>query len=190
MITVPRRVVLTGLASFPLAMEFLKSSQMALAAPLEDVEITTQKGFSQSAILATPVTIPASAVLLIHGSAGLIDLYRDWTIQFANEGFLALAVDNIGGTDGLSAWIEWLKQQPQCNGKVGVVGWSSGAEWALNVSTTTPVEATVAYVSLFDTVAEVLSHLKGPVLVHLAEGDTSEEAAEGFEAQMKQAGKS
>src|SRR5262249_17535647 len=157
------------LASALLTVEFLKSGQIALAAAtLEDVEITTPKGFSQSAIFAAPLTVPVPAVLLIHGSAGLIDLYRDWTIQFANEGFVALPVDNIEGTEGLSAWITWLKHQLHCNGKVGVVGWSSGAEWALDVSTATPVEATVAYVRLFETVAEVLSHLKGPVLVHLA----------------------
>jgi carboxymethylenebutenolidase len=73
---------------------------------------------------------------------------------------------------------------------VGVVGWSSGAQWALLVSMATPVEATVVYVDVLETDAKRFAHLKGPVLAHLGDQDTFEAEAERFEAKMEEAGRS
>jgi carboxymethylenebutenolidase len=185
MITIPRRVALIGLGA-----AFLRSGRTASAeTALESVEITTESGYTQSAVIATPATASAPALLLIHGSDGLTDQYKDWALQLAKEGFVALAVDNVGGSEELSAWVRWLKHDPRTNGKVGLVGWSSGSQWSLLVAITTPVEATVVYVGLVDTVAERLAHLKGPILAHLGDQDTSKEAADMFEARMKEAGR-
>jgi carboxymethylenebutenolidase len=191
MIVMHRRMALTGLASLPLAAGLLNLVRHALAETgLENVEIVTPNGFSQSAVMVAPATVPAPALLLIHGSDGLTDQYKDWAVDFAREGFVALAVDDVGGSEELSAWVEWLKHDPRTNSKVGVVGWSSGSQWALLVSMATPVEATVVYVGLVDTVAERLTHLRGPVLAHLGNEDTSKEAAEMLQDKMNEAGRS
>jgi carboxymethylenebutenolidase len=191
MTTIPRRLLLAGLASVPLAAGWLKPGRHALAEPtLENVEIGTPRGASKSAVLAAPATAPGPAVVLVHGSGGLTDQYKDWAVQLANEGFVALALDDVGGTEEIAAWIEWLKGDPRSNGKVGVVGWDYGAEWALFVSMSTPVEATVVYVGLADVGAESLAHLKGPVLAHLGEQGTGLGLVEMFEREMKEAGRS
>jgi carboxymethylenebutenolidase len=119
----------------------------------------------------------------------LIDVYRTWTTQLVQEGFVGLAVDEVG-LDRIKAWIEWLKRDPRTSGKVGVVGWSSGADLALTVSRVTPVEATVLYVGLYT--GTDLSRLKGPMLGHFGEHDPQypKDKVETFERQMKRAGKS
>ncbi len=199
MITIPRRMLLAGLASVALA-TVPKSGRRALAdTALEDVSVKTPSGRTVSAVLAVPATVPAPSVLLIHGSGGLSDLYKSWAMEFAKEGFVGLAVDLYGGqprTDDamgetLVAWIEWLKGDGRTNGKVGIVGWSFGAKWALKASLAAPVEATVMYVSV-TWPRDELTRLKGPVLGHFGERDpsTSKSLVEMFEARMKEAGKS
>jgi carboxymethylenebutenolidase len=154
-------------------------------------------------------------VLLIHGSGGLSDRVKGFTDHFARDGFFALALDLFDGrtaTDNaarealvneansnpakaaetIAAWIEWLKADRRTNGKVGVVGWSFGARWALEASINTPVAATVVYVGLVQRGAKDLARLKGPVMLHLAErdDDVSKPDVKWFEKTMAEAGKS
>jgi carboxymethylenebutenolidase len=153
-------------------------------------------------------------VLLIHGSAGVSDNIKAFTRGFARDGFFALALDLYDGRlpkddamrsilmsevnsnaakaiETITAWVDWLKADARTNGKVGIVGWSFGAEWALKASVASPVEATVVYVGLVWPRDELI-HIKGPVLGHFGERDTSvsKSFAEMFEARMKEAGKS
>jgi carboxymethylenebutenolidase len=118
--------------------------------------VRTPSGRTVSGIVAIPATVPAPAVLLIHGSGGLNDRVKGFTEHFARDGFFALALDLFDGrtaTDNAAravlvneansnpakaaetiiAWIEWLKADRRTNGKVGVVGLSFGARWALEV---------------------------------------------------------
>ena len=92
----------------------------------------------------------------------------------------------------IAAWLAWLKADSRCNGKVGAVGWSFGAEWALEASMQTPVDATVLYVGLAYPGAERLRSLKGPVMVHLGERDpdVSKGDLAMFEGMLAEAGKS
>ena len=101
-------------------------------------------------MMAVPATIPAPAVLLIHGSSGLSVVIKGFTEHFARDGFFALALDLFDGrtanddehraglrhevnsnpamaAETIAAWIKWLKADRRTNGKVGVVGYSFGA---------------------------------------------------------------
>lgn len=172
MTKIPRRMVLTGLATAPFVAKLTGLNRPASAQTgLEIVSVKTPSGRSVSGVVAVPLTDPAPAVLLIHGISGLTDWVKVFTDQFARDGFLALAVDLFDGrtakddaaravlrnetnsnpakaAETIAAWIEWLKADRRTNGKVGVVGWSFGARWALEASINTPVEATVVYVGL------------------------------------------
>jgi carboxymethylenebutenolidase len=214
MIPICRRAVVARLANAPLVPVFLGLSRASLAEiALEAVSIETPSGRTISGVIGVPAAIPAPAVLLIHGSPGLSDVIKSFAHDFARDGFLALALDLFDGrtakdetarwvlrseananpakaTETIAAWIAWLRADPRTNGKVGIVGWSFGAEWALRASVAIPVEATVIYVGLMWP-RDSLAHLKGPVLGHFGERDEiSRTFVELFEAKMQEAGKS
>ncbi len=159
-----------------------------------------------------PETEPAGAVLLIHEWWGLNDQIRSVVPKFAEAGFLSLAVDlyqkqvaetpekardlmqNIQpdvATDTLLTWIEWLREHPKSNGKVGTVGWCFGGGWSLNASLAAPVDATVIYYGRCEKSAEEVGSLQGPVLGHFATQDQfiNQDMVSGFEASMDAAGK-
>jgi carboxymethylenebutenolidase len=216
MTKIPRRMVLAGLAAVPLIAKLTGPNRPASAQTgLEAVSVKIPSGRTVSGMVAVPATVPAPAVLLIHGSGGLSDTVKGFTSDFARDGFFALALDLFDGrtasddaaravlvneansnpakaAETIAAWIEWLKADRRTNGKVGVVGWSFGARWALEASLNTPVEATVVYVGLVQRGAKHLAHLKGPVMLHLAErdNDVSKSDVKWFEKTMAEAGKS
>ncbi|MDF1736353.1 MAG: dienelactone hydrolase family protein [Minwuia sp.] len=209
-----RRTVLKGAASLPLA-AILADPMLARAAAhgLQDVSITTAGGKSVHAALALPATAPAAAVLLIHEWWGLNDQIKSVAARLAEEGYVALAVDLYDGkvatdpgdarsymgqvnggeaTDTLASWIGWLKDHEKTNGKVATVGWCFGGGWSLNASIAAPVDGTIVYYGNVSRKAADLKALKGPVLGHFATEDQwiNKAMVSGFEAEMKQAGKS
>lgn len=214
-----RRSVLKGLAAAPLATglaNVLADPKLARAAAdsLEDVELTLSNGDTVRASLARPADTPAPAVLLIHEWWGLNDQIKTMAAEFAEQGYLALAVDLYGGevaeagdretarslmqsvdaevaTETLTAWVDWLKQHDESTGKVATVGWCFGGGWSLNASIASPVDATVIYYGNVDRPVEKLEQLEGPVLGHFARQDQSitPEMVETFASRMDEAGK-
>ena len=159
-----------------------------------------------------PETEPAGAVVLIHEWWGLNDQIRSVVPKFAEAGFLSLAVDLYQkqvaespnnaralmqsvqpdvATDALVTWIEWLREHPKSNGKVGTVGWCFGGGWSLNASIATPVDATVIYYGRCAKGADEVATLKGPVLGHFATQDQfiNQDMVSVFEKSMDEAGK-
>ncbi len=207
-----RRAFLVGAASLPLAtILFHPELAAAQAAKLEPVsiegEMATAKGF-----LAVPKMTPAPAVILIHEWWGLNDQIKAVAQEYADNGYLALAIDLHGGkiaatpeearaltgavdpliaTDQLVAAITFLRSDSRGNGKVGTVGWCFGGGWSLNASIAAPVDATVIYYGRVTRMAEDLKKLSGPVLGHFGTEDKfiNAEMVGGFEEEMKKAGK-
>jgi len=213
MTVVPRRSVLTGLAGLPLA-AVLADPRLAAAAAagLEPVSLTTPSGRPVAASLTVPATAPAPTVILIHEWWGLNDQIKAVAAEFANQGYMGLAVDLYGGqvapdagaaqslmeavdpaaaTETLVAWGDWLKAEPRSTGKLGTVGWCFGGAWSLNTSIATPVDATVIYYGRVERSVEDLKKLNGPVLGHFAEQDQwiNRDMVGGFETNMAEAGK-
>jgi carboxymethylenebutenolidase len=178
-----------------------------------DVEIKLQDGRTVRAALAKPSAARAPGLILIHEWWGLNDEMREVAARMAGEGYLALAVDLFEGRTAnepsgakelmssldpakakttLVGWIDWLRNAPGSNGKVGTLGFCLGGAWSLNASLAAPVDATVIYYGNVKKTAEQLKSLKGPVLGHFGRLDQaiSVEMAEGFREALHAAKKS
>ena len=209
---VSRRGVLKGAAATSLA-AILASPSLARAAAdsLDTVRLTTAGGKSVTAALALPDARPAPAVLLVHEWWGLNDQIKSVARAFAQEGYVALAIDLYDGRvadgrgaarnlmsqvdsgeafDTVASWVRWLKAQTTVNGRVGTVGWCFGGGWSLNASIAEPVDATVIYYGRVNQPAEQLAKLRGPVLGHFAthDGWIDRDMVGTFEDRMKALG--
>ena len=216
MVPLQRRSLLAGIASLPLA-TILADPRLARAAAEETqtVTITTPSGHKVSGALALPDAKPAPAVLLIHEWWGLNDHIKTMAVEFAKQGYVALAVDLYGGkvamaddrdaakalmsavdggvaTETLTAWAQWLRAHEASTGKLGTVGWCFGGGWSLNASIATPVDATVIYYGRVNRASEDFVNLKGPVQGHFAtrDGFINSDMVGEFEKMMAEAKKS
>jgi carboxymethylenebutenolidase len=209
-----RRTLVAGIAGMPLAAILADPRLTAMAAETtEMVTIKTPSGHDVMGALAVPAATPAPAVLLVHEWWGLNDEIKTMAAEFAKEGFLALAADLYNGKvaanpddagtymkavdpaqaeETLASWVAWLRSDSRSSGKVGTVGWCFGGGWSLNASLTSPVDATVIYYGQVERPVDELKKLKGPVLGQFAEQDQwiTPARVQGFEANMKAAGKS
>lgn len=208
-----RRAFLGGLISLPLA-AVLAHPVLARAAAdkLSKVTVPTASGGTGLGYVAMPATTPAPTVLLIHEWWGLNDQIKSVAAEFANQGYVALAVDLYGGKVGtkpdearalmkavdpaaataeLAAWVKWLRGHKAGNGKIGTIGWCFGGGWSLNASLAAPVDATIIYYGNVKKTAAELQPLKSPVLGHFATEDKwiNADMVGGFEKAMAEAGK-
>lgn len=181
------------------------------AAELETVTIRTSKGRSAKAALAKPKA-KGPAVLLLHEWWGLNDQIKSVAREFANQGYLALAIDLYDGKiatnaddagkymgaldrpaaiDLMGAAIDFLARHPLSTGKVGTVGWCMGGGLSLDASIARPVDATIVYYGSVTHPLAELKKLKGPLLGHFAERDQwiDHKMVDPFEDRLKQAGK-
>ena len=135
----------------------------------ESVSIQGHKGEMVSAYTARPMGAgPFPGVVLIHHLPGWGEFYREMTRKFAHHGYAAIShnlyhrlgeghaddvaakaraeggvADDqvIGDTEGAT---QWLKAQPYCNGKIGVIGSCSGGRQAfLYACNTKSIDAVV-----------------------------------------------
>ena len=208
-----RRQVVVGLAGLSLANLLADPAKVArAAAALQTVSTTTPSGRSVSAALALPESKPAAAVMLIHEWWGLNDQIKSVASELAKQGYLGLAIDLYGGksagkpedaealmnavvpaeaSETMSTWVDWLRQHPDCNGKIASIGWCFGGGMALQAALDRPLDATVIYYGNVARSADELKSVKGPVLGQFANEDQwiSPAMVDGFEAAMRQAGK-
>ncbi len=207
-----RRSLIKGIASLPLATVLATPSlARAAAETTRTVKITTDGGREVAAAVAMPATTPAPVVLLIHEWWGLNDQIKTMAVEFADKGYMAVAVDLFGrvatdptearaltqgvkpeeALDTMTSWVRWARNHQDSTRKLATVGWCFGGGWSLNTATAAPVDACVVYYGRCNLPAERLAKLEGPVLGHFATQDKSiNEAMVGeFEANMKQAGK-
>jgi carboxymethylenebutenolidase len=209
-----RRNFLKGAAVLPLA-TVLAYPELARAQAdaVSNVSIPTASGGMAMGVLAMPAKLPAPTVLLIHEWWGLNDQIKSVAVEFAKLGYIALAVDMYGGkmagsaeeakalmsaveaasgTEQLVTLIDYLKNHKSSTGKVGTIGWCFGGGWSLSASIATPVDATIIYYGRCTQTAAELATLNNPVLGHFGTEDQSINAqmVGGFEAAMKEAGKS
>lgn len=208
-----RRNFLKGAAVLPLATVLAYPDlARAQAGGVTDVRVPTPSGGTAMGVLAMPAKLPAPTVLLIHEWWGLNDQIKSVAVEFAKQGYIALAVDMYGGnvasdrdgakalmsavdgasgTEQLVTLVDFLKKHKNSTGKVGTIGWCFGGGWSLNASIATPVDATVIYYGRCNKSAADLATLNSPVLGHFGTLDKSinAEMVGGFEAAMKDAGK-
>jgi carboxymethylenebutenolidase len=167
----------------------------------ERITITTNDG-SFEAYVARPAQTPAAAVVVIQEIFGVNQVMRDITDGLAGQGYLAVcpdlfwriepgiditdqsdaewkrafelfnAFDVEAGVEDIQATITAVRGRPDCNGKVGAVGFCLGGLLAFLTATRTDADAAVAYygVGIENRTAEA-EKLARPVLLHIAEQD-------------------
>lgn len=212
--SVHRRTLLKGLASLPLA-TILGDTLIAraVAATTDSVEITTADGDTIRGALALPEAQRAPAVLLIHEWWGLNDQIKSMAVEFAREGYVALALDLYDGDVATNssqamrylnrvadsplearrkviAWTNWLREHERSTGKVGVVGWCFGGGWALNTAIAAEVDATVIYYGNVNRPVTQLERVNSPILGHFGTQDQriNREMVGTFEERLERAG--
>ncbi len=208
-----RRSFIKGLISLPLA-AVLADPVLASAAAkgVEDISIKMPNGQKTSAVVAYPKQDNAPTLFLIHEWWGLNDQIKAVAKEFANEGFLVVAVDMYNGkvattgkdakalmmgmdknlaNEAVVSWVNWLKSNPKGNGKVATLGWCFGGGWSLNTSLLTAVDATVIYYGHLNKTAKQLASLQSPVLGHFGtlDNNINEKMVGDFEREMDKAGK-
>jgi carboxymethylenebutenolidase len=133
-------------------------------------------------------------VLVVHENRGLNPHIEDIARRIALEGFMAFAPDALaplGGYPGdedkarelfskldpekvredFVAAAEWLKNRPDCTGKIGVVGFCFGGGIANVVATRLPDLAAAVPFYGAQPKAEDVPRIKAPLLIHYAEHD-------------------
>ena len=202
-----RRRVLKTLGSIPLV---AVSGGLGAAARSSgnSVSILLSNGKPVHGYFVEPGSTPAGGVVLIHEGRGLVGWMKENARKFANEGYLAVAVDLYEGkvardsshartlrnrvkrkraTETLVKWIEWLRDHSGSNGRIGTIGWCYGGGWALDAAIATPVQATVIYYGDCARSKKKTKQLEGPVMGHFATKDEwiTVQIVKKFERSMK-----
>ena len=184
-----------------------------MASKTNDVELKLGSGGTVRAALARPAAARAPALILIHEWWGLNDEMREVAVRMADAGYLALSVDLFEGqvaaepararelmtgvnaakaTETVVGWVNWLRRDGGCNGRIGALGFCMGGAWALNTAIAAPLDAAVIFYGNCKKTAAELATLRGPVQGHFGRLDQgiTVEMAEGFREALKAAGKS
>lgn len=155
-------------------------------------------GKTLNGYLAVPASEgPHPALVLIHEWWGLNDNIKDYAEKFADEGYVALAVDMYDGkvtTDQAEAgqWagavrgdidaamanlqtaVDYLKSRADVDdAKLGSVGWCFGGGWSYQMAKNDlGMKATVMYYGQFDAEHD-FEHMKSTILGHFGEEDAN-----------------
>jgi carboxymethylenebutenolidase len=147
--------------------------------------------------LALPATGTGPGVLVLHAWWGLTDMIRGFCSRLADSGFVAFAPDLYGGQiastipeaevlsdalDGQAAMslvtqsVDFLWNHDRVSrGRLGVIGFSLGAYYALNLSAADP-DRVKAVVLFYGTGGADLANAKAAYLGHFAGADPHEPA--------------
>jgi carboxymethylenebutenolidase len=165
------------------------------------------------AYLATPESGSGPGVLVLHAWWGLTSAFTDICDQLAAEGYVALApslyasgatADTIAEAEALMsshdeatdskaialAATDHLRGLPAVTGsQIGVIGYSMGAYWALQLSQLRPEDVS-AVVTVYGTDDGDYQTAKAAYLGHFAEHDDYEplEAVKALEERIREAG--
>lgn len=93
---------------------------------------------------------------------------EEWNRAFA----LKNGMDQDKAVEDLKATLVWLRQQPECSGKAGTVGYCLGGRLAFMMATRSAADANVSYYGVgLDALLGELDRISKPLLMHVAEQD-------------------
>ncbi|MEP6668676.1 MAG: dienelactone hydrolase family protein [Chthoniobacter sp.] len=182
----------------------------------ETAEYDSPKGAGKmKGYLAKPAATTGKrpGIIVVHENRGLNPYIEDVVRRVAVEGYVAFGPDALtplGGypgddekgkdlqakrkpeeiTEDFVAAAQWLAKHPDCNGKIGVVGFCFGGGMANTLAVRLP-EIVVAAVPFYgrQPVAADVPKIKAALLLHYAGLDTRiNEGWPAYEAALKQAG--
>lgn len=201
-----------------LSPQFAAAQQIAANDPritTSRLEFSSPKGYGKvSGYLALPSgpKLQRKTILVIHENRGLNPHIEDITRRLALEGFLAFAPDALsplGGYPGdedkareLFATLDqkktandflaaagFLQSHPDCNGKIGAIGFCYGGGIVNMLATHMPeLAAGIPFYGMQPAESDVIK-IKSPMLIHYAGEDPRINAgAPAYEAALKAAG--
>jgi carboxymethylenebutenolidase len=152
-----------------------------------EVNLPTATGKVRGQLTFPDVKNPLPALVLLPDDKGLTGWIKQSAAELASIGYVVLTLDlekhtftrpPIGNERllaDLAGAVRWLRRQPQVlPGSIGVLGWSEGADRALALAATTPVQACVACFGNLSAEPALLAGLRAtPVLVLVAGQDKS-----------------
>jgi carboxymethylenebutenolidase len=181
----------------------------------QQITYESPKGHGPTKALLAKPAAPGKygAVVVVHENRGLNPYIEDVARRLAVAGFIALAPDglsSLGGYPGdddtgramqakldsskllmdFIAAYEWLKKDPDTNGKIGAVGFCFGGSVVNSMAVMLPdLAAGVPYYGSHAK-AEDVPRIKAPLLIHQAELDTRlVTGLPAYEAALKENGK-
>jgi carboxymethylenebutenolidase len=169
---------------------------------MTEVTIRAADGGSFKAYLAAPKGGKGPGIVLIQEIFGINKVMRDLADGFAAQGYAVMCPDlfwrqepgiditdqskaewdkafqlfqgfnSDTGVDDLKATLAALRKHPQCNGKVGSVGYCLGGKLAYLMATRSDSDANVGYygVGIQDLTGEA-RNIKKPLMLHIAGKD-------------------
>lgn len=169
---------------------------------MSDLKIAASDGGAFGGYLAKPATDKAPAILVIQEIFGVNQVMRDICDWLAGQGYLAFAPDLFWriepgiditdktdeewkrafelfqafdvekGVKDIKATVAALRSHPNCNSKVGAVGYCLGGKMAYLTASRTEADCSVSYygVGLEELLGES-SNIKAPLLMHVASED-------------------
>ena len=167
----------------------------------EPLQVTSFDGHRVGAFLHRPPKSPAPGLVMIPEIFGINLPLREMAARYAMEGFAVLVLDSFSrmerevdlgyddaghdkgralhkafdyatGVKDMQAGISHLRARPECNGKVGVVGFCLGGTMAYLAASRTDVDAAVGYygtrIHLFTGEGRAIAR---PLILHFGELD-------------------
>ncbi len=175
----------------------------------ERLSFDTPKGKIDGYLVRPKAKGKRPVILVIHENRGLNPHLEDVARRFAQEGFLAYAIDLlslVGGTPpdedaarelhpklnqddavaALVAAVEFLKTHPESTGKVGAVGFCFGGLMVNRLAASSKsLDAGVAYYGR-QVAADQVTNISAPLMLHYAEKDAGVNAGiAAYEAALK-----
>jgi len=177
----------------PLFLDLFRSNQRPTTATT-DITVNTAVGSMRGYLARQDTAERLPAILLIPGEEGLNDWMKDNARDLAGIGYAALALEpaprNAGHARGksdaaafladeptlarLAAAVRWLRRRPDVfPDRIGVVGWSMGADQALALAATTPLQACAICDASVVTDSALFAGLRGTPLLGIFAGKSA-----------------
>jgi carboxymethylenebutenolidase len=152
-----------------------------------------------SAYLAVPAKLPAPAIVVAQEIFGVNQVMRDVCDWLAEQGYLACCPDIFWriepgiqitdktdaewkrafelfglfdpdkGIEDLKATIDHLRSHPDCNGKVGSIGYCLGGKLAFLMATRTDSDCNISYYGVgLDALLDEADAISRPLIMHMA----------------------
>jgi carboxymethylenebutenolidase len=167
---------------------------------MTDIKIAAKDGGSFTGYLAKPGKAKAPGLVLIQEIFGVNAVMRRIADDYAQQGYLVLCpdlfwrqepgiqitdaemerafglyqkFDSQKGVGDLMASVAALRSHPDCNGKVGCVGYCLGGSLAYVMAANSDVDASVSYYGIgIAGMLEMAGNIKKPLMMHIAEEDS------------------
>lgn len=168
----------------------------------QEVAIAAQDGGSFNAYLAVPASGSGPGLVVIQEIFGINPVMRQIADDYAKAGYMAIApdlfwrqepnlqlsdkteedmakafqlyekFDEDKGVEDLIATLNLLKIHPNCNGRVGSVGYCLGGKLAFLMATRSEAECNVSYygIGIDNNLSEIVN-ITHPLMLHIAEQD-------------------